>query len=194
MNKFSAFFTSIVALLTACDSRIIDAPLQKENTMNVYNNPLHDVHGNPIEKNTFDSKVTLIVNLASKCGFTPQYKDLQALHEQYASQGFSVVGFPCNDFGGQEPGDAESIIACATGYGASFPLMEKVSVVKGDAQCKMYSDLFQATGALPEWNFGKYLIDQHGTPVAFFGSRIEPLSTELTDRIDALLAVGSESK
>jgi glutathione peroxidase len=109
------------------------------------------------------------------------------LHERYASQGFSVVGFPCNDFGGQEPGDAEAITACATGYGATFPIMEKVSVVEGDSQFTIYSDLFEATGALPEWNFGKYLVDQHGTPIAFFGSRIEPLSTELTDRIDALL-------
>ena len=187
MNKLSAFFTSIVALLTSCDSRIINAPLQKESTMNIYEHPYNDLNGTPVNKNAFDGKVTLVVNLASKCGLTPQYEDLQALHERYASRGFSVVGFPCNDFGGQEPGDAEAITACASGYGATFPIMEKVSVVEGDSQFTIYSDLFEATGALPEWNFGKYLVDQHGTPIAFFGSRIEPLSTELTDRIDALL-------
>ena len=187
MNKLFAFFTSIVTLLTSCDSRIIEVPVQKENAMNIYDNSFNDLHGNPNDKDIFKGQVTLIVNLASKCGLTPQYEDLQALHDRYAARGFSVVGFPCNDFGGQEPGDAEAITACASGFGATFPIMEKVSVVEGDSQFTIYSDLFEATGALPEWNFGKYLVDQHGTPVAFFGSRIEPLSSELTDRIDALL-------
>ena len=158
--------------------------------MNIYNHPINDLRGTPVDTNTFDGKVTLVVNLASKCGLTPQYEDLQALHERYASQDFSVVGFPCNDFGGQEPGDADAITACATGYGASFPIMDKVSVVEGDAQCAMYRDLQKETGALPEWNFGKYLVDQQGMPVAFFGSRVEPLSAEITDRIDALLESG----
>ena len=193
MNKLSAFFTSIVALLTSCDSRIIEVPVQKENAMNIYDNSFNDLHGNPIEKDTFKGQVTLIVNLASKCGLTPQYEDLQALHDRYAARGFSVVGFPCNDFGGQEPGDAEAITACASGFGATFPIMEKVSVVEGDSQFTIYSDLFEATGALPEWNFGKYLVDQHGTPIAFFGSRIEPLSDELTNRIDGLLAAAKEN-
>ena len=84
MNKLSAFFTSIVALLTSCDSRIIDVPVQKENAMNIYDNSFNDLHGNPIEKDTFKGQVTLIVNLASKCGLTPQYEDLQALHDRYA--------------------------------------------------------------------------------------------------------------
>lgn len=174
-------------MLTSCDSRIIDVPVQKDTAMNIYDHPFNDLHGNPVDKNTFNGKVTLVVNLASKCGLTPQYGDLQALYERYASQGFSVVGFPCNDFGGQEPGDAETITACATGYGATFPIMEKVSVTEGDAQCSLYGDLLSATGALPEWNFGKYLIDKNGTPVAFFGSRVEPLAPEITDRIDILL-------
>ena len=189
MNKLHAIFTSLLALVTSCDSRIIDVPVTKDTAMNIYDHPYNDLHGNPVDKSTFDGKVTLVVNLASKCGLTPQYGDLQALHEQYASQGFSVVGFPCNDFGGQEPGDAEAITACATGYGATFPIMEKVCVIDGDSQCAIYHDLRTATGAVPEWNFGKYLIDKHGTPVAFFGSRVEPLSPEITDRIDALLKI-----
>ena len=85
-------------------------------------------------------------------------------------------------------GDAASITACASSYGAMFPLMEKVGVIDNDAQCAIYHDLAEATGALPEWNFGKYLIDQNGTPTAFFGSNVEPLSPELTDRIETLLA------
>jgi glutathione peroxidase len=187
MNKLHTLFTSILAMLTSCDSRIIDVPVQKDTAMNIYDHTYNDLHGTPVDTNTFDGKVTLVVNLASKCGLTPQYKDLQTLHERYASQGFSVVGFPCNDFGGQEPGDAEAITACATRYGATFPIMEKISVVEGDSQFSMYSDLFQATGALPKWNFGKYLIDKNGTPVTFFGSQVEPLSTEIADRIDVLL-------
>jgi glutathione peroxidase len=155
--------------------------------MNVYDNQLRDVHGEPVNNNQFDGQVTLIVNLASKCGLTPQYEDLQKLHEQYEEQGFSVVGFPCNDFGGQEPGDASTIMACASGYKADFPIMEKVSVIDGDTQCALYQDLAEATGALPEWNFGKYLVDQNGTPVAFFGSMVEPLSPEIVDRINELL-------
>ncbi|MGY8753963.1 MAG: glutathione peroxidase, partial [Phycisphaerales bacterium] len=81
--------------------------------MNIYSNPMHDVHGVQIDKNAFAGTVTLVVNLASKCGLTPQYKDLQTLHETYEARGFSIVGFPCNDFGGQEPGDANDILTCA---------------------------------------------------------------------------------
>ena len=187
MSKPYILFTAILVLLVACDSRVIDVQPQKESVMNVYDNQLRDVHGDPVNNNQFDGQVTLIVNLASKCGLTPQYEDLQKLHEQYEEQGFSVVGFPCNDFGGQEPGDASTIMACASGYKADFPIMEKVSVIDGDTQCALYQDLAEATGALPEWNFGKYLVDQNGTPVAFFGSMVEPLSPEIVDRINELL-------
>lgn len=162
---------------------------KKEPTVNVYNNPCNNVLGSPLDMGTFDGQVTLIVNLASKCGYTPQYEDLQSLHERYKDRGFSVVGFPCNDFGGQEPGDAATITACASGYGATFPIMEKVHVVDNDEQCAIYQDLQKATGVLPKWNFCKYLVDQHGTPVAFFGSSVEPLSAELTDRVDELLTL-----
>ena len=156
--------------------------------MNVYNHDRNDVFGKPVAKDKFGGQVTLIVNLASHCGYTPQYKDLQALHERYSDQGFSVVGFPCNDFGGQEPGDADAITACASGFGAEFPIMEKVGVIDNESQCAIYHDLWKATGVLPKWNFGKYLIDQYGTPVAFFGSSVEPLSAELTDCIDSLFS------
>lgn len=177
----------LFACIVSCDSRIIDVQTRKEPTMNVYNHERNDVFGKPVDRDQFKGQVTLIVNLASHCGYTPQYKDLQALHERYSDQGFSVVGFPCNDFGGQEPGDAEAITACATGYGVDFPLMEKVGVIENESQCAIYNDLSEATGVLPKWNFGKYLVDQHGTPVAFFGSNVEPLSAELTDCIDDLL-------
>jgi len=156
--------------------------------MNVYVHPCNDVYGTPVDSERFEGKVTLIVNLASECGYTSQYKDLQALHDRYKDQGFSVVGFPCNDFGGQEPGDAEAITACASGYGAEFPIMEKVGVIDNDAQSPLYYDLAQETGTLPSWNFGKYLVNREGTPIAFFGTDVEPTSTEITNRIDALLS------
>lgn len=185
--KTLSYLVLIIAFVVSCDSRVIDIQARKESIMNVYNNECRDVHGELVDKDMFQGQVTLIVNLASHCGYTPQYKDLQALHERYSDQGFSVVGFPCNDFGGQEPGDAEAITTCASRYGADFPIMEKVGVIENDVQCAMYNDLADATGVLPKWNFGKYLVDQHGTPVAFFGSNVEPLSAELTDRIDDLL-------
>jgi len=154
--------------------------------MNVYAHQFNDIHGTPVNNDQFNGQVTLIVNLASKCGLTPQYEDLQALHERYKEKGFSVVGFPCNDFGGQEPGGAEEITACASGYGVDFPIMEKVVVLDNESQCEIYKDLKVATDALPEWNFGKYLVDRHGTPIAFFGSMVGPLASEITDCIDAL--------
>ena len=185
--KNSICILLLFACIVSCDSRIVDVQTRKESTMNVYNHERNDVFGKPVDKDKFEGQVTLIVNLASHCGYTPQYKDLQALHERYSDQGFSVVGFPCNDFGGQEPGDADAITACASGFGAEFPIMEKVGVIDNESQCAIYHDLWKATGVLPKWNFGKYLVDQYGTPVVFFGSSVEPLSVELTDCIDDLL-------
>ncbi|MFT4592616.1 MAG: glutathione peroxidase [Phycisphaerales bacterium] len=187
MNKLRAVLTTVLPFLSACDSRILDVPTSKETTMNIYANPIRDVHGAQVDANAFDGTVTLVVNLASKCGLTPQYEDLQVLHERFKERGFSVVGFPCNDFGGQEPGNADDILSCASGFGANFPIMEKVSVIEGDSQCAVYSELCKATDAVPQWNFGKYLIDKNGTPVAFFGSRVEPLDEEITARIEELL-------
>ena len=155
--------------------------------MNVYELNCQDLQGNDYELSQRSGQVTLCVNVASECGFTKQYSDLQKLHDMYKDRGFTVMGFPCNDFGGQEPGDAAEIVSCATSHDASFPLMSKVTIKEESERSDFYAALAYGTGALPAWNFGKYLVDKDGKAVAFFGSPIDPLAPEVTGRIEELL-------
>lgn len=135
----------------------------------------------------FGGQVLLVVNTASKCGFTPQYEGLEALHSELQSRGFSVLGFPSNDFMGQEPGSEEDIQEfCTLTYGVKFPMFEKV-VVKGDGATPLYRKLAAATGEAPGWNFHKYLVDRDGNVVAAFGSRTRPDDAELRAKIESLL-------
>jgi glutathione peroxidase len=144
--------------------------------------------GQPQQLAAFEGKVVLVVNTASKCGLTPQYEDLQALYEKYSAQGLVVVGFPCNQFLGQEPASPEEIAAfCEENYGVSFPMMEKVKVKAGEDQSPIYGLLGTRTGQLPDWNFAKYLIGRDGESVQFFGAKTAPLGAELTSAIEALL-------
>ncbi len=136
----------------------------------------------------FEGKVLLIVNTASKCGFTPQYEGLEALHEKYRDQGFSVVGFPSNDFMGQEPGSETDIKEfCTLTYGVKFPMYEKTAV-KGAQAHPLYKHLTEATGSAPGWNFHKYLIDRSGKVVNNFGSRTKPDDKAMVAQIEALIA------
>ena len=136
----------------------------------------------------FEGKVLLVVNTASKCGFTPQYDALEKLHADLSAQGFAVVGFPSNDFMGQEPGTEEQIKEfCTLTYGVKFPMFEKVSV-KGDAADPFYRELAAQGGGEPGWNFHKYLIGRDGKVIQGFGSRVKPDSPELRAAIDAALA------
>ena len=133
-------------------------------------------------------KVVLIVNTASECGFTKQYDGLQKIQEQYAARGFDVLGFPCNDFGGQEPGSAKEIEKfCSTKYHVTFPLFAKVSVKAGANQSPLYAWLGGATGKLPGWNFGKYLVGKDGKPIAFWSSSTEPEDAEVVAAIEKAL-------
>lgn len=135
----------------------------------------------------YQDKVLLVVNVASKCGFTPQYEGLEKLYEEYREQGFAVLGFPSNDFMGQEPGTEEQIQEfCRTTYGVKFPMHEKVTVV-GDQAHPFYQSLAAATDGLPKWNFHKYLIDREGKVVRSFGSRTKPYDDELIDAIETAL-------
>jgi glutathione peroxidase len=135
----------------------------------------------------FAGQVLLVVNTASKCGFTPQYEGLEALHQAYASRGLAVVGFPSNDFKEQEPGsEAEIKDFCTLTYGVRFPMFEKV-VVTGEQATPLYRRLREATGEQPGWNFHKYLVDRQGRAVASFGSRTEPDDPALVARIEELL-------
>lgn len=156
--------------------------------MGLYELRPDDPSGTPADLSLLEGKVTLVVNTASDCGFTPQYEGLQSLHADLEARGFSVVAFPCNDFGGQEPGSAGEIAAfCRDEYGVTFPVMGKVRVKQGQGQSEVYSFLGTRTGKLPGWNFGKYLVGKDGVPIAFYGSRTEPDDSDLRTAIEAAL-------
>ena len=142
--------------------------------------------GTTLPPETTAGKVVLFVNVASFCGATPQYQGLQALHEQYADRGFTVVGVPCNQFGAQEPGSPEEIVSfCSLNYGVTFPLLAKQDVNGPDR-----SPLFRAlVGDGPDirWNFEKFLVDRDGRSVARFGTRVVPEADELRQAVEAVL-------
>ena len=139
-----------------------------------------------------DGKPALLVNVASQCGLTPQYTGLEALHREYGPRGFTVVGIPCNQFGGQEPGTAEEIAEfCSATYGATFPMSEKVEV-NGPGRHPLYEQLTAAADddgrdGDVQWNFEKFLVDADGTVVARFGPRVEPGDDRLRERVEGLL-------
>ena len=136
----------------------------------------------------YSGKVLLVVNTASQCGYTPQYKGLEALHAKYAAQGLVVMGFPANDFGAQEPGDAKKIAeTCFNFYGVQFPMFNKISVA-GAGTHPLYAALAQATGQTPQWNFHKYLVDRQGRVVASFASDVKPEDKRITSEMEKLLA------
>lgn len=135
----------------------------------------------------YAGKVVLVVNTASRCAFTPQYDGLEALHREYGPRGLVVVGFPSNDFGGQEPGSASQIKDfCETTYGVKFPLHAKTQVSGSEAH-PFYRALTTQTGEAPGWNFHKYLIDRQGTHVLAFASNVRPEDAKLTAAIERLL-------
>jgi glutathione peroxidase len=144
--------------------------------------------GAPADLTAYRGKVSLVVNVASKCGYTPQYEGLEKLHAELKNKGFNVLGFPSNDFGGQEPGTAAEIQTfCRLTYGVTFPMFEKVVTKPGPAQSPVYAFLGRS-GALPAWNFSKYLVDKQGRVVAYFPSKVTPEAPELRTAIDKALA------
>jgi glutathione peroxidase len=144
--------------------------------------------GKPADLGTFKGKVTLVVNVASKCGFTPQYEGLEKLHRDLKGRGFSVLGFPSNDFGGQEPGTATEIGEfCRLTYDVTFPMFSKLVTKPGSGQSPIYQFL-GTFGKLPAWNFSKYVVGKDGKIVAFFPSPVTPEAAELRAAIDRALA------
>jgi glutathione peroxidase len=145
--------------------------------------------GQEVDLARYHGKVVLIVNVASECGYTPQYKGLQALYDKYGQSGLMVLGFPCNQFGRQEPGTSEQIAQfCQKNYGVTFDMFEKVDV-NGQNQCDLYKSLTSpdtnAKYAGPiQWNFEKFLIARDGTVVARFGSSVAPESKSLVEAIE----------
>lgn len=149
--------------------------------------------GQEVDLSQYLGRVVLIVNTASKCGHTPQYADLQALHEQYAEQGLAVLGFPCNQFGNQEPGSDEEILQfCQQNYGVTFDMFSKIDVNDDDA-APLYAYLTSEDAPIEDqgpiqWNFEKFLVDREGNVIARFRSGVNPQSDEMIDAIEAALA------
>lgn len=153
--------------------------------------PLKDIDGKDTSLNAYKGKVLLVVNVASQCGLTPQYEALQALHEKFKDAGLVVCGFPCNDFGAQEPGtNAEIKTFCVENYKVSFPMFDKIHV-KGSEQHPLYAALTGQDGAFPgnvKWNFGKFLIGRDGSPLKRFEPQTEPTDAEVVSAIEEALA------
>ncbi len=181
-----AFSASVVACQKAQASS--EPPSSTAASMNVYSLPIKTLEGKDSNLADYTGKVTLLVNVASFCGKTPQYQGLEALHEKYQARGFSVLGFPSNDFGQQEPGSAEEIREfCTTKYHVTFPLFEKQRTKKGDGQAPLYSKLGEATGKLPTWNFAKYLVGRDGHVVSYFDPNTVPDDPKLIAAIETAL-------
>lgn len=147
----------------------------------VYDFKVNSLEGKTIDFSQYKGKTLLIVNTASKCGYTPQYADLQKLNETYGSK-VVILGFPANNFAGQEPGtNAEIGEFCKKNYGVTFQMFEKVSV-KGTDQHPLFAWLKEKTGEEPSWNFCKYLVKPDGT-VKFFNSKVKPMDKQITDEL-----------
>ncbi len=169
------------------------APTQKNNKMakeNIYQFKVKDLEGNDFDFASLKGKKVLIVNTASKCGLTPQYKDLQAIYDQYKDKGLVIVGFPANNFASQEPGTNEEIGAfCQKNYGVTFPMMEKISV-KGDDMNEVYKFLTQKSknglqDSEVEWNFQKYLINEKGELEKVISPKTLPTDPEIVNWVKA---------
>jgi len=155
--------------------------------MSLYDLASKTLEGQPAPLSAYAGKVTLVVNVASACGYTPQYDGLEKLYEAYKGKGLVVLGFPSNDFGAQEPGSAEEIRSfCSTKFHVTFPMFEKVAT-KGASQSAVYALLAEKDGG-PKWNFHKYLVGKDGQVIAGFPSKVAPDSAELKQAIDAALA------
>jgi len=161
--------------------------------MAIHDVKLHDLDGADADLHDYEGKALLLVNVASACGLTPQYAGLQKLHEEFAGSGFEVLGFPCNQFMGQEPGTSDEIKTfCETSYGVSFPLFEKIEV-NGDGRHALYEQLVDVpdsadghTGDI-RWNFEKFLVSPSGEVVGRFSPTVEPEDASIVDAIKAQL-------
>ena len=160
--------------------------------MSLYDIPIHTLSGDPSSLAPYQGKALLLVNVASKCGLTPQYAGLETLQKEYGGRGFSVLGFPCNQFLGQEPGTAEEIQSfCSTTYGVTFPLFEKIEV-NGEGRHPIYDALTAVPDADGEagdikWNFEKFLVSPSGEVVARFRPQTEPEDATVVEAIEAQL-------
>jgi glutathione peroxidase len=160
--------------------------------MSLYDTPIATLDGEAGLLAGEEGKVTLMVNVASKCGLTPQYTGLEKLQEKYSARGFDVLGFPCNQFGAQEPGTPDEIAEfCSTTYGVTFPMSEKIDV-NGDAKHPLYAELEKTADSEGHdgdirWNFEKFLVGRDGNVIARFSPMVEPEAPELIEAIEKAL-------
>ena len=186
MSKWLTFLFAMALMMT------MNTATQAADDGYVLDHKMKTLSGKDVDLNDYKGKVVMVVNVASKCGLTPQYKELEALNEKYGKEGLAVVGVPCNQFGGQEPGTAAEISEfCTTKYGVKFDMLEKVDV-NGDGACALYKEL-TALDAKPvgsgkiSWNFEKFLIGKDGKVVARFSPRTKPDDAEVVKTIEAEL-------
>ncbi len=183
---------AFTAMLGGCSTATVPpgAPVKS-----VLQHTMYDIDGQAIDLAQYEGQVVLVVNVASKCGFTPQYEGLEALYRQYKNEGFVVLGFPANNFMGQEPGTNEEIKAfCSTKYNVTFPVFAKISV-KGEHMAPFYQDLVSEefsgshAGSI-KWNFTKFLVGRDGCVRTRFGSRTNPLDPRVLAAVEDVLAEG----
>jgi glutathione peroxidase len=178
-----------MVVMVATLALVISAQAKTAGDMNYLTVPFNTISGQTTDLAAFTGNVVLLVNVASKCGFTPQYAGLEKLYETYKGRGFTIVGFPSNDFHGQEPGTNQEILTfCQTNYGVTFPLMSKIDVV-GPNQHPLYAYLTKESPQPGEitWNFNKFLLDKNGKVVARFDSKVTPEDPALVSQIETLL-------
>lgn len=205
-RSLSAFFAGLLLVAACVPAPAEDSHFQDQQDVSVSDAPAADatpatpagggvyaleatsIDGAKVSMADYQGKVTLFVNVASQCGYTRQYAGLQKLHSEMADKGFAVLGFPSNEFGGQEPGtEAEIKEFCTSKFSVDFPMFAKVETKEGDGQSPVYAALTKATGKQPSWNFCKYLVGKDGTPIAFYKSGTAPDSDELRKAIEAAL-------
>ena len=181
IEKLVVMIVACAALMSVASSTRAAAPLAGE---------VKAIDGKPVDLASYKGKVVLVVNVASRCGYTKQYAGMQKLYDTYKDKGFVILGFPANDFGAQEPGsDADIAEFCSTKYGVTFPMFSKITV-KGAAKAPLYQALTEAANPKGEvaWNFEKFLIGKDGAVIGRFKSGVAPESPELATAIEAALA------
>lgn len=186
MKKVSIFFIPLLLLFAACaqnGGEQQQAGVQTPTEMSdFYSFQLKALDGEEIDFSRYKGKKVLLVNVASECGYTPQYEDLQKLHETYGDK-VAVLGFPANNFGNQESGSNQQIADfCRKNYGVDFQMFSKISV-KGNDQHPLYEWLREQSGQEPSWNFSKYLLDENGEVLGFYPSGVNPMDEEIVGRI-----------
>jgi glutathione peroxidase len=188
--KITVLLTFLMSMFSCAKA---EQPTNKiMNKVNVFESvSVKDIDGNSVDLTTYNESVLMVINVASFCGYTSQYTDLEKLYQQYKAKGFTILAFPCNDFGKQEPGSNEEIKEfCSTKYATSFPIFDKVTIL-GDNQATLYKNLTNSDNVNKgpvKWNFEKFIIGKNGVVVGRFSSGVKPLDEEITSLIEKELA------